>query len=104
MREKELPKLEEIMGTKYEKIMKRKDHYLPPLGKLPANHEFKHSEVQIPDLSSMIDKRVERLKKEFKHIDNHYKDYLLKKLTSSIAGGEREKSSSGHNRAQIQKL
>jgi len=99
MREKELPKLEEIMGGKYEKIIKRKENYLPPLGKLSANHEFKHSEVQIPDLSSMIDKRVERLKKEFKHIDNHYKDYLLKKLTSSITGGEREKTpshSKGH--------
>jgi len=87
MRERELPKLEQIMGNKYEKILKRKENHLPSIGKL-ANDDMRHNNIQIPDLTSMIEKRVERLKKQYKYIGDEYKDYLLNKLTSSVEGNQ----------------
>jgi len=102
MKERELPKLQQIMGNKYEKILKKKDSHLPTLNKL-AN-ETKQVNIETPDLSSMIEKRVERLKKEYKYLDPNYKDYLLNKLTSSINGVEKERKASPQRKIQAYKF
>jgi len=90
------------MGNKYEKILKKKDSHLPTLNKL-AN-ETKQVNIETPDLSSMIEKRVERLKKEYKYLDPNYKDYLLNKLTSSINGVEKERKASPQRKIQAYKF
>jgi len=83
MREKELPNLGLIFGNKHEKLMKKRDNSLPPIGKMANNPDLKNPVIEIPDLSSMVEKRVERLKKQYKHLDPNYKEFLLKRLTSS---------------------
>jgi len=102
MRDRELPKLEQIMGNKYEKILKRKENHLPALGKL-AN-DMRQNDIQIPDLTSMIEKRVERLKKQYKYIGDDYKHYLLNKLTSSVDGGSKERTHTAPKKTQAYKF
>jgi len=83
MRERELPNLGIIIGNQYQKLMKKRDNSLPPIGKITNNQEAKCPVIEMPDLNSMVEKRVERLKKQYKHLDPNYKDFLLNKLTSS---------------------